>query len=230
MCCSSQTRRESPNRAKDAPTLAGAGAAIDAATRATLERAAIYRKAWWPAHRAANRAWQASTQALVDRHGATVLAFLTKVYGLAWPAGGYPVHLAVYANWTGAYSTSGNLLVVSTGRDSGTHGLHGLEIAFHEGMHQWDDVVIAALRAQARRLGSEAPPEDLSHAIIFYTAGESVRRVAPDHVPYAQAFGIWNRGLGALKPSLDASWKPYLDGRSTRGEAFAALVGKSAAR
>ena len=44
--------------ADDARSLAGAG--IDAAIAATLERAApIYRKAWWPAHQAANRAREA---------------------------------------------------------------------------------------------------------------------------------------------------------------------------
>lgn len=216
-------------RAKDARSLSGA-ADVDAGTRAVLERAApIYRKGWWPAHQASNRAWQASTQTLVDRHGQATLAFLTKVYGLQWPADGYVVHLAKYANWAGAYSTSGHLLVVSTAGAASTRGLYGLEIAFHEGMHQWDDAVVAALREQARRTGAPLRG-DLSHAMIFYTAGEAVKRVEPSHVPYAEAFGIWTRGLGVHKAALDDAWKPYLDGRGTRDDALAALVGKSAPR
>lgn len=216
-------------RAKDARSLSGA-AEVDAGTRAVLERAApIYRKGWWPAHQASNREWQASIQTLVDRHGQATLAFLTKVYGLQWPADGYVVHLAKYANWAGAYSTSGHLLVVSTAGAASTRGLYGLEIAFHEGMHQWDDAVVAALREQARRTGAPLTA-DLSHAMIFYTAGEAVKRVEPSHVPYAEAFGIWTRGLGVHKAALDDAWKPYLDGRGMRDDALAALIGKSAPR
>jgi hypothetical protein len=145
----------------------------DAATIARLERVApIYRKAWWPAHRAANRAWQTEIAALVDRHGAAILAFLTHAYGMAWPRDGYPVHLSAYANWAGAFSTRGNLLIVST-LDAGTRGDNGLETVFHEGMHQWDSEVFTLLRTQARAI-DKLVPNFLSHALIFYTAGAAV--------------------------------------------------------
>ena len=78
--------------ADDAPALSG----VDAGATETLTRAApIYRKAWWPAHRAANRAWQSSIEALIDCHGAAVRDVLVKWYGLPWPADGYAVHLVV---------------------------------------------------------------------------------------------------------------------------------------
>jgi len=32
----------------------------------------------------------------------------------------------------------------------------------------------------------------------------------------------------SVKPALDESWKPYLDGRGTRDEAVAALVARTA--
>src|SRR5262245_56636871 len=68
---------------------------IDADLAATLERVApVYRKARWPAHRAANDSRRASIQTLVDRHGAQVLAIVTKAIGLPWPDSGYPVHLS----------------------------------------------------------------------------------------------------------------------------------------
>lgn len=63
--------------------------------------------------------------------------------------------------------------------------------------------------------------------MIFFTAGEVVRRVAPDHVPYADANGVWQRGNEPLKAALQETWKPYLDGLGTRDEALAALVARA---
>jgi hypothetical protein len=208
-------------RAGDAATLANqpagaagaASTAIDAVTRATLESVApIYRRLWWPTHRASNQAWRGATQSLVDRHGRAILDFLTKAYGQQWPADGYAVHLAMYANWAGAYSTDGQLLVVATNPTAGTSGLEGLETVFHEGMHQWDDGMIAAIKqlASANQL---AAPQRLSHALVFFTAGDAVRRIVPTHVPYADQHGLW-RGFSLAKPGIDEFWKPYLDGPS----------------
>ena len=198
---------------------------IEAELRATLERAApIYRKAWWPAHRAANLEWRDAVQTHIDRHGQQVLAFITRAYGMAWPADGFPVHLSGYANWAGAYSTDDNLLVISS-LDRGTRGLSGLETVFHEAMHQWDGAMQELLSAQARRAGKRPPP-GLSHALIWVTAGEAVRRVAPDYLPNAETFGIWRRGMQALKAPVEAAWTPYLDGQGTRDEALAALIAR----
>jgi hypothetical protein len=197
-------------RAGDAATLANQPA-IDAATRATLEGAApIYRRVWWTAHRASNQAWRTATQTLVDRHGRAILEFLTKAYGQPWPADGYTVHLSRYANWSGAYSTDGRLLVVATNPNAGTSGLDGLESVFHEGMHQWDDGMMATIRELARANNLNTPPR-LFHALIFFTAGDAVKRVAPTHAPYADAHGLW-RGFAQSKPAIDEFWKPYLDG------------------
>jgi hypothetical protein len=79
-------------------------------------------------------------------------------------------------------------------------------------------------------------PRDLSHAMIFFTAGEAVRRVEPTHVPHAQAFEVWPKQLSGaslpalrLKPLLEEIWKPYLDGLGTRDEALAAFVTRAVA-
>jgi hypothetical protein len=202
------------------------GAGLDPALAATLTKVRpIYQKAWWPAHQQANHAWVRTTQNLLDAHGAAVLTFVTRAYQLPWPASGYPVHVSGYANWAGAFSTRGNLLIISS-LDTGNHGTSAFETVFHEAMHQWDDPVDAALGAEAAKQKRAIAPS-LSHALIFYTAGEAVRSVIPAHVGYAEANGLWPQsGLGALKPALDASWKPYLNGNGTRAEAFAALVGR----
>ena len=170
-------------RADNAPSLAGVS--IDSAHARVLESAAsAYRKAWWPSHQRANIEALNALQPLVDRHGPAVLSFITQKYGLPWPSDGYPIHFSGYSNWSGAYSTDGNLLVISS-RASYSRNVSGLEIMFHESMHQWDDTVFKLLRTHARALGGLVPG-DLSHAMIFYTAGEAVRREVPGHTPYGE--------------------------------------------
>ena len=85
---------------------------------------------------------------------------------------------------------------------------------------------------QAKAL-NVAVPIDLPHAMIFFTTGEAVRRVEPAHVPYAESLGIWafrlsgaRRPAERLKGPLEETWRPYLNGRGTRDEALAALLGR----
>ncbi len=212
-------------RAADAKTVAGSE--INPEIAAILQRAApIYRKAWWKKHHEANRTWQKSIQALLGRHGGNVLAFITKAYKLEWPAAGFPVHVSAYTNWAGAYSTTGNLLVLASQSPS-LQGAYGLETIFHEAMHQWDEQVFDAMRAQAIKL-NKFFPRGLTHSLIFFTAGEAVRREMDGHVPYAEKFGVWQRGMGPFKVPLEEIWKPYLDGNGTRDEAFAAIIVRTA--
>jgi hypothetical protein len=211
--------------ADEAASLAGKG--VDATIAAALERAApIYRKAWWPQHQAANHARQSEIQALVDRYGRQILEKITSAYGMTWPADGFPVHFSAFANWAGAYSTRGNLLVVSS-LAADNRGDLGLETVFHEGMHQWDSAVNTLLFDEARRIGKRLPP-NLSHGMIFFTAGDAVGRVIPGHTPVADAAGVWDRGFAAFKSPLQETWKPYLDGKGSRDEAIAALVARIA--
>ena len=90
-------------------------------------------------------------------------------------------------------------------------------------MHQWDDQIFEALRTQARSQ-NKLIPRGLTHAMIFFTAGEAIRKVIPEHVPYAEKFGVWQRGMMKFKQPLEQTWKPYLDGRGTRDEALADLI------
>jgi hypothetical protein len=213
------------SEADDRPTLEGVR--IEPAAWAALERAApIYRKAWWPAHRASNDAFRASLQDLVDRHGREVLEFITRAYGEQWPAAGFPVHFSAYVDSRGAYSTYGNLLVVSATPDPSEQKTIPLETVFHEAMHQWDDAVLSALQGRGLKLTGRGP-QNLTHAMIWMTAGEAVRRVAAEHVPYAEAIGIWNgRDVGPFRAALEETWRPYLNGRGTRDDALKALVAR----
>jgi hypothetical protein len=198
---------------------------LDAATASALERAApLYRKAWWPAHETANRRRIAELQRLVAAHGGAMLAFITRAYQEEWPAAGYPVRIAAFANWAGAYSTRGQVLVMSS-LDDGTTGPYGLEILFHEAMHQWDDAIARRLEAAAKQAGLPNVPDALTHAMIFYTAGEATRRVIPGHVPYAERGGMWKQArMAPFRAALDRHWKPYLDGQGSLAAALVALL------
>lgn len=196
---------------------------IDVAVAAALDRAApIYRKAWWPRHRQANRQWLASMQDPLKKYGPQILAYVTRAYQEPWMAGGFPVNVSAFSNWSGAYSTYDALLVIAT-LNSGNQGLHGFEIMFHEAMHQWDEEIDARLLKIAR--ANKLKFNDLlSHAMIFYTTGEAMKTVVPTHVPYAELAGIWKGRMGAFKPALDAYWKPYLDGRTSLDDALLGLL------
>lgn len=75
-------------------------------------------------------------------------------------------------------------------RASASQGVSGLEAVFHEALHQWVPQTFGALGEQAKKIDVMAP-RDLPHAMIFFTAGEAVRRVSPDDVPTADRLGIW---------------------------------------
>ena len=103
--------------------------------------------------------------------------------------------------------------------------MHGLETVFHESMHQWDDAIYARLQRAATQAGTPRFDSLLTHALIFFTAGEAVRSIDAQHVPYAEGNGLWRqKGLGAFKAALDRSWKPYLEGKGTLDEALIALL------
>lgn len=197
---------------------------LSSETAAALDRAApIYRKAWWPRHRDTNRKWLASMQAPLKQHGARLLAYVSRAYQEEWMKDGYPVNVSAWSNWAGAYSTSDSLLVVSTA-NPGNQGLHGFEIMFHEAMHQWDEAVYGRLQKVAAANNIQKVDPLLTHAMIFYTTGEAMRSVVPDHVPYAEVAGIWKGRMGAFKPALDTYWKPYLDGKSALDAALLGLL------
>jgi hypothetical protein len=205
----------------DAPT---PRAGLDAETVSALTSAApIYRRVWRPGHERANARTAEALEALLDRHGDAVMQRITRAYGIRWPAGGVPIEMSGYANWAGAYSTQDALLVLAS-MDEGNSGLHGLEALFHEALHQWDDEVQRRIQDEAARIDAQ-PPGDLSHALIFHTAGEAMREVVGgDYKTYAEVNGIWQRRLGVFKEALDRRWRPHLRGEGTFEQAIASVL------
>jgi hypothetical protein len=214
---------------------ASLGPMFDTAVREMLERAApVYRKAWWARHHAMNQQYVARLQQQLDREGPAIARELSRIYQLPWPERPYPTAVVAYANWQGAFSYTGELMVLSSNANAQNEGWFPLESVFHEAMHQWDDKVDQALRVQAAGQGV-AVAQDLSHVLLFYKVGYVLHQRHPGHEPLIDAANIWRGTLSGatmpvarLRPQLEGAWKAYLEGTGTRDEAFAAMVAAAA--
>jgi hypothetical protein len=197
---------------------------VDHALETVLARVApVYRAVWWTEHRRADETRRRDLEALVAKYGARLVTRLTAIYHAQWPSQPRVVNLSAYTNWAGAYSTDGGLIEFSS-TDTSISGPLGLETLFHESSHQWDDEMQVRLQRVAASLNKPLP-RSLSHALIFYTSGEIVRELIPDHVPYADQAGIWTRGgMRGVKPVLDQYWQPYLHGEETIDAALGNVI------
>jgi len=197
---------------------------VPAELRRVLERAApIYRKVWWPRHEQSNRDRIRELDALVRAHGRPIAAAVAKAWREKWPAAAIPVNVSAYSNWAGAYSTDGIIVMGSRNREAS--GTLGLEILFHETMHIWDDDFQKRI-AQAATEADAPMPRSLSHSLIFFTAGYAVAAEIPGHTPYADANGVWGRGLFS-RDRIQTEWVPYLRGQRSMEEALRKLVNTS---
>lgn len=198
---------------------------LAAEVKSALEEAApVYRRLWWADHGRRSRGFVDDLQTWLRLEGPVVQAFVTWAYDQRWPTEGFRVEVSSYANWAGAYSTGEGLLVLSS-LDPALRDSQGLEMLFHEAMHQWDEAMLERLKAAAARRKRARVPDGLLHALVFYTAGEAVRRTIPPHVPYAERNGIWKSGpFAAFKPMLDTHWRSRLRGDADLDEALDQLM------
>jgi hypothetical protein len=200
--------------------------AVDSGLRRfLLEAAPLYRAIWWPVHDRHNREWIASVRALFDPQGACLARLLTASLAAPWPAAPIDIDVSVYATWFGAYSTLHPLHVTLSSNARGNQGTLGVETVLHETGHALLGVVDSALAATSLREHRALPPE-LSHLLLFFTAGQDVEAVYPAHQPYAQVFKFWDRNATArgYRATLAREWRPYLEGRRPLSEAITAIV------
>jgi hypothetical protein len=204
------------------------GVAIDGSVKATLDRLMpIYRKHWWPAHDRTNHEWIAAARKLVERHGAALNAAIARAYSVT-PDNPVWVDVAVYAHPVGAYTTTSPTHVMISSTDPGYGGYAALEMLFHERSHAWGRMLFEGVTEAATAQAIKVPPQ-LSHAVLFYTAGELTARELTQHgiayKHYAQD-GLYDRLCGTgCGDKLAAHWGPFLDGQRTRAQAFSMLVG-----
>jgi hypothetical protein len=200
--------------------------AVDSGLRRfLLEAAPLYRAIWWPAHDRRNREWIASVRALIEPHAACLARLLTTDLAAPWPPAPIDIDVSVYATWFGAYSTLHPLHVTLSSNARGNQGTLGVETVLHESGHALLGVVDSALAATSGR-EHRALPRELSHLVLFFTAGHDVQAVYPAHQPYAQVFRLWDQNATArgYRTMLAREWGPYLEGRRTLAEAITAIV------
>jgi hypothetical protein len=53
-------------------------------------------------------------QQQIEHDGPAIVEALTRIYQLPWPERAYPTHVVAYANWQGAFSYTGRLMVLSS--------------------------------------------------------------------------------------------------------------------
>jgi hypothetical protein len=192
---------------------------------------AIYRKYWWPGHRARNQRWAREIQPFLSRHGAKLRARLEAVYGAAWPDEPVIVDLVFYANSAGAYTTLDPTRIAISTSDSANWNEAALEILLHETTHamaqplreQLEELVAAAVAKPDANV--KALRRDLWHETLFYLTGEVLTEELPGYTPYADKNGLWTIAWpGRDRKSIEQAMAPYLDGLTSMHDALATLV------
>ncbi|MGZ7078684.1 MAG: hypothetical protein ACXVJT_04635 [Thermoanaerobaculia bacterium] len=205
-------------------------AAIDPQLMATLTRIApIYRKYWWPAHRASNEKWIAASQSLIKKYGATLSARVAAAYGVEWPPDPIPVDVTVTAGPNNAYTSSPPTHVTISSIEPTVQGPAALELLFHEPSHAWGQMLMGGI-ARAEKAHHTHVPDQLWHAVLFHNAGELTRRTLQEngvrgYVEYAAKYDIYRQlcGVGCGE-RVAAAWDRRLDGSLSVDQAFDALV------
>ena len=208
---------------EDSPSLEGSG--LERGTIAALSDAApAFRRLWWPRYDSANRAWVARVLPALTKSGNQLAAGVAGPFMAKWPDVPIRVDVTAYAMWAGAYTSNSPDRITISSLATDYAGPSGVEMLFHEALHTMDDSVATALDAEARTSGKRVP-YDVTHALIFFTAGEMARRVLPDYQPYAYRLGIWTRGsFATYLPVIQRFWLPYLDGRLSFDSAINNIV------
>ena len=95
-----------------------------------------------------------------------------------------------------------------------------IECVFHEAAHVIDATFARWVEEESARQGV-APPPELWHALLFYTAGELTRRALGEAGTFRADLA---QGFAADLPALDEHWLPYLDGRESLAVALREVV------
>jgi hypothetical protein len=205
------------------------GITIEPELRSTLESVApVYRKYWWPAHDAANRAWIENATALVRAHGSRIAPQLARAYGKRWPDDPIPVDLSMTAGAVGAYTTSPPHVTIASIDHPSNRGMASLEILFHESSHQWGRDIARTI-SQSSETRNRPVPRDLWHAVLFYNAGEVTRRVLADagieYVEYGVREKVYQSLCGpGCRERVAQQWNRHLDGKITMEQALDTIV------
>lgn len=197
--------------------------------RAILLRAApIYRKYWWGAHDAANRAWIEQVSRQTSPIAESIIDRVARLYRVKWFTSPVRVDVVRVGKSLGAYTSVNPKphIVVASG-DSSYAGWSGTEMLFHESSHALIFDARRAIDSAVRTAGKN--PRDLWHVVLFYVAGEVTRQQLEaqhiNYVPYLYANGLFDTAWPAYRDPIEQQVRPFVDGRITYEEMAANLAG-----
>lgn len=192
-----------------------------------------YEACRWATQNAQNRRWIEELTALLAIHEKTIASTLAELYDKPWRGLPIPVDVVETVDWAGGNTVSlrpgGHTLITSSAPGYQGHG--ALEMVFHEASHllmTQNDPVWRALDEAAEALG-QPTPEDLWHVVLFYTTGETVRRVLDEagesgYTPVVYEIFERSRSWGRYQDAIERIWPAYLDGKRTLSETAADLI------
>jgi hypothetical protein len=196
--------------------------------QALIDAAPVYRKYWWPAHDAANRAWLPDAMSKVASLTPAVPDRLARLYGAPWFTSGIRVDIVRVANREGAFASIDPApahIIISSSAPA-IQGWMAAEILFHESSHalalpMMDDFA-AELRTQRK------VSRHLWHVALFHLTGEVVRQALAErgvaYDPYLYKTGLFDRVWPELRAPIETHWRPYVDGRVPRDVAIRNVV------
>ena len=192
--------------------------------------APAYRACRWAAQDGENRRWIEELKPGLVSDEEKVGPRLEKLYGTKWTGLPIPVDVVQTVDYSGANTIlrgpgSGHILIAIENPQRAA-----VETVFHEASHLLmgrGAPVQKALEEAATAVGFRLPG-DLWHVVLFYTTGETVRRVLDDgHEPkyVPMLYEIYDRGTWAqYRKPLESAWLPYVKGERSLGDAAAALI------
>jgi hypothetical protein len=216
--------------------LAGFDQEFDAGARRFIEIAQGIRMAATPAYEACrwslqdaeNRRWIDELIPQLSAHESAIAGRLEQLYQTPWHDLPIRVDIVYAALPVGANTidTPPHSLISSSIEDSDQ-----LEIVLHEASHtlmRRNDPMQQALAEAARELDMELP-RDLWHVVLFYTTGETVRRILEEdgelaYSPYMYRYNMWNGRWGEYRDAIEKTWPAYLDGQRTLPQAASDLL------
>lgn len=213
-------------------------ASIPKAAATVLEAAMpLYRVAQWDEDDRANSFWIAMAEPLLTSAAEELAAAHAKAYAVPFPKD-ILVDVSAFGWEFGAYTTGEgeHAHVVVSSSDPGYQGFAALEMLMHEPSHAIvagnSNSAIGSDLARASRELQIKPYANLWHAILFYTSGELTRRaLARRGVSNYQPviLGMYQRGFGGYRKSLETHWQAYLDGKVSREAAIRQILIETAA-
>jgi hypothetical protein len=191
-----------------------------------LSAAPIYRKYWWAAHDAANRAWIADAAKRATVYAPGIIPRLTALYDVPWFTTPVRVDVVRVSISQGAYTSNNPPHIVVASGDASYDGWWSTEMLFHESSHALIQKVEAAIGAALKTSNKQA--NDLWHVVLFYTAGEVTRQqLAKDGIeykPYLYATGLFDRAWPRYRAPVEQHVQAYIDGRITLDQMAADLA------